>query len=193
MANVSFVEVAFFVIVVVIALSYMANQSMEVAMVESRVDKRKYVVRNLPDKQIAADLMGTLNKRMAALIKHMRSKYPGSKDVKRLAHNFNPENVSESGKNDAFTSYSVNKGERLVFCLRSRDEGAELQDDNLLMYVAIHELAHLMTKDVGHTNTFWKNNRLLLTEAINIGVYKKIDFDKDPQKYCGIKIATSIV
>lgn len=193
MANVSFVEVAFFVVIVLVALSYMANQSMEVSMVESRIDKRKYVVRNVSDKQAAADLLATLNKRMSALIKHMRSKYPDNKDVKRLAKNFNPENVSESGKSDAFTSYSINKGERLVFCLRSRDEGSELQDDNLLMYVAIHELAHLMTKDVGHTDTFWKNNRLLLREAIAIGVYKKIDFDKEPHKYCGIKIATSIV
>lgn len=192
-SNVSFVEVAFFVVVVVIALSYMANQSMEVTMVRSRADQRTYLVRNLPDKQEAADMLGTLNKRMTALVKHMRSKYPDSRDVKRLAQNYNPDNVSESGKNDAFTSYSVNKGERLVFCLRSRDDRSELQDDNLLMYVAIHELAHLMTKEVGHTDTFWKNNRLLLSEAISIGVYKKIDFDKEPQKYCGIKIATSIV
>lgn len=193
MANVSFVEVAVFIVVVLIALSYMANKSVEVALVESSIDKRKYVVRNVSDKQAAADMLATLNKRMVALIKHMRSKYPDSKDVKRLAKNFNPDSVSESGKNDAFTSYSINKGERLVFCLRSRDEGASLQDDNLLMYVAIHELAHLMTKDVGHTDTFWKNNRLLLTEAIAIGVYKKIDFGKTPHKYCGIKIKTSIV
>lgn len=193
MATVSFVEVAFFVIVVLIALSYMANKTMEVSMVTSSVDKRTYVVRNVNDKQAAADLLGTLNKRMIALIKHMQSKYPENKDIKRLAKNFNPDNVSESGKNDAFTSYSVNKGERLVFCLRSRDKAARLHEDNLMMYVAIHELAHLMTKAVGHTDTFWKNNRLLLSEAINIGVYTKIDFDNDPQKYCGIKIATSIV
>ena len=193
MGDVTFVEVAIFVIVVVLIISYIANKSMDVAVVQSRVDDRSYVVRNLPDKQEAADTLARLNKRMIALVKHMTTKYGDGKDVQRLARNFNPDNISESGKNEEFTSYSVNKGERIVFCMRTRDERHELQDENLLMYVAIHELAHLATKDVGHTDTFWKNNRLLLNEAIAAGLYTKINFDKAPAKYCGIKISTSIV
>ena len=43
---------------------------------------------------------------------------------------------SESTDNSKFTSYSINKGEEIVFCLRSSKNG-ELHDINELMYVAI--------------------------------------------------------
>jgi len=61
------------------------------------------------------------------------------------------------------------------------------------MYVAIHELAHLMTKEVGHTTTFWQNFKFLLQEAITINIYKDYDFNKKPKDYCGIKITSSIL
>ena len=193
MSGVTFLEVSIVVIVIVFLIAYFANKAMDVVIVKANTDNRSYIVRNLPDKQAAADMLGNLNKKMIALVKHMNTKYGNNKDVKRLVRNFNPDNVSESGRNDTFTSYSINKGERIVFCLRSKDSKHTLQDENLLMYVAIHELGHLMTKEVGHNDPFWKNNRILLTEAIKMKLYQKIDFDKEPAKYCGINISTSIV
>jgi predicted metal-dependent hydrolase len=62
-----------------------------------------------------------------------------------------------------------------------------------LMYVAVHELGHLMTKDVGHTAGFWSNFKRILTHAIEMGLYERIDYAKKPQRYCGITISNSIV
>ena len=64
---------------------------------------------------------------------------------------YNPNNFSETGKDSKYTSYSVNKGEKIVLCLRSRDGKDRLIDENTLTFVSIHELAHIMTKSVGHT------------------------------------------
>ena len=57
-----------------------------------------------------------------------------------------------------------------------------------MMFVAIHELAHLMTKSIGHTTEFWDNMRFLLKEGIKINVYIKQDFNSIPVDYCGTKI-----
>ena len=46
------------------------------------------------------------------------------------------------------------------------------------MFVAIHELAHVMTKSVGHTEEFWTNMKFLLKIAIKEGIYKKQNFNK---------------
>ena len=57
-----------------------------------------------------------------------------------------------------------------------------------MMFVAIHELAHIMTKSVGHTTEFWVNMKFLLKIGVEIGVYIKQDFNKNPVEYCGTKI-----
>jgi hypothetical protein len=85
----------------------------------------------------------------------------------------------------------VNKGEKIVFCLRARDQTQKLEDINMLMFVAIHELAHICTTSVGHTDEFWTNMRFLFEEAINIGVYSKQDFKSHPVKYCGMDVTSS--
>ena len=82
----------------------------------------------------------------------------------------------------------LKKGEKIVFCLRSRDENEELVDPNVLMFVALHELAHVMTKSIGHTKEFWDNFRILLRNAIKLNIYKRVNYNEKPVEYCGVKI-----
>ena len=187
----------FFVIfiVILIILSYIKGQYEEVEYVRSKTDGRMYLVRNLPDKQKAADLLGNLSKDLQQVVDHVHVKNDKDREsLKNLKENFNPDNISESASNDGrYTSYSVNKGEKLVICLRKRDGTNQLVDKNTLLYVTIHELAHIMTKSVGHTKEFWDNFKYLLEEAIKIGVYQPIDYQHNPKQYCGIVINNSIV
>ena len=44
--------------------------------------------------------------------------------------------------------------------------------------MAIHEIAHVMTDEVGHTKKFWNNMRYLLEEGEKIGVYRPEDYSK---------------
>ena len=91
---------------------------------------------------------------------------------------------SNSGRLDSY------KSQTLIASLTSTSS-LSLVDINTMMFVAIHELAHIMTKSVGHTPEFWDNMRFLLEEAIKINIYKKQDFSRNPVEYCGTQITDS--
>ena len=164
--------------------------------VVSTVDGNSYVVKSLPDKQEAADLLATLRQKLETLVNHLQKMFPDDDRTVRLVAGFHPDRISEGGDDSSqYTSYSVNKGERIVFCLRSRSknpaEQNKLVDVNMMIFVAVHELAHIATESVGHTDEFWKNMRYLLEQAIDIGIYTKQDFKAKPQKYCGVDVTSS--
>ena len=184
-------------IICVLIVFYVKNQYYaEVEIVYSNIDNRPYVVKSLPNKQKAADLLAKMNRRLILLIEHMQNNNDNKfnqTDVDRLVANFNPENISEGTDKNNYTSYSINKGEKIIFCLRSRDGKNKLVDLNTVMYVAIHELGHLMTEEVGHPPEFWNNFKLLLKEAVKLGLYKEVDYAEKPVKYCGIDIKSSVL
>ena len=72
--------------------------------------------------------------------------------------------------------------------MRTKDGTNKLIDDNTITFVAIHELAHLMTKEIGHVPPFWNNMKYLLDIGIKLGVYKYVDYSDKPVKYCGTQI-----
>lgn len=182
----------FIIIVLTLAIfMYIKQYYGEVTYVRSSVDGREYLVRALPDKQRAADMIANVNKRLTSLVHHMVAKYPDDADVTRLYDNYNPEAVSEGGQEAGYTSYSINKGERIVLCVRQPDN--TIVGINVLMYVAIHELGHLMSASVGHNDEFWGNFKKLLQESIDIGIYEKVDYASNPHSYCGIHISSSVI
>ena len=70
-----------------------------------------------------------------------------------MVENFNPTTIKETLPTSEYTAYSENKGEKLAFCLNKKKSNNEnLIDENTLTFVAIHELGHIMTESVGHTD-----------------------------------------
>lgn len=184
--------------VVVLALSaillYFAYDTYwngKVEYVTSTVDGRSYLVQSLPDKQDAADLLARIRANLISLRRHLEKTSPDDERTMRLVQRFNPDQISEGAESAKYTSYSINKGEKIVFCLRTRTAENKLEDINMMMFVAIHEVAHIATESVGHTEDFWENMAWLLEEAINIGVYQKQDFARNPRKYCGVTVSSS--
>ena len=167
---------------------HMENRNKDLTYITSKIDNRKYLVRNLPDKQKAADLIATVRRNLVKLSQELKKKNEGNIDIERMINNFNPNNIVESEKNNKYTSYSINKGEKTIYCLRSRDDKNELVKLNTIMFVALHELAHTMTKSIGHTKEFWDNFRLLLRNAIKLNIYNRVNYNEKPVKYCGIEI-----
>ena len=163
--------------------------SYDMANVTSTVDNQKYLVRNLPDKQEAADRLARTRAKLLRLIKELNAAHPDKAFVKQLA-NFDcaPSRFTESTPDASYTSYSVNKGEKVYMCLRQRNEKEELVDENIITFVAIHELAHIGTPEIGHTPSFWNNFGWLLKEAEAMKVYEFTNFAAHPVEYCGIRI-----
>ena len=51
------------------------------------------------------------------------------------------------------------------------------------MFVAVHELAHIASASIGHTDEFWTNFKFLLEEAEKLNIYKPIDYIKSNMIY----------
>jgi predicted metal-dependent hydrolase len=171
--------------------THFEHLSNEVIYVKSSIDNNEYLVRNLKDKDQAADVLAKLRMKLEKLCDIMKKKYPTDESVLRMNERFNSDNISESGKSNQYTSYSVNKGEKIVFCIRQKDEEESIVDENTLTFVSIHELAHIMTKSVGHTPEFWDNFKRLLKVSVENDLYKNEDYSKNPKEYCGIKVSDS--
>ena len=178
------------VIVLIFFLHYESKFS-ELTYVMSTIDNNEYLVRNREDKQEGANLLANVKLNLDKLVNYLKENNVKDKRVQRLVEKYNPKNISESIPNTNYTSYSVNKGEKIVFCIRSKDEKQKLVNINTIMFVAIHEIAHVMTKSIGHTDEFWDNMKYLLKKGIKIGIYNKVDYKKNPVKYCGTDITNS--
>jgi predicted metal-dependent hydrolase len=114
--------------------------------------------------------------------------------IKQLEENFTQSRtvVYETDPESELTSYSVNKGEELSVCLKSKKSG-KLHDLNLLIYVAVHEMAHFACPEIGHGKLFQTIFKKFIEEAITIGIYKKVNFESIPTEYCGMILSSSIV
>lgn len=175
--------------VVIIALKiYSESDVFNLKCIISGVDGNKYCVRERLKLQLAADLLATVTQKLKKLVAYMKEKYPERPNVERLVKNFNPKKVKEILPTSEYTAYSENKGEKLAFCVTTTKQGNKLIDENTLTFVAIHEVAHIMTKSIGHKEEFWRNFKFLLTNAVDIGIYTPIDYKDTPAKYCGMKI-----
>ncbi len=187
-------EIITILIIVVIALAFFLNYESnfsDLTYVESTLDKSKYLVRNREDKVDAANMLASIKSNLIKLVQYLKDNHISDPRIKRLASKFNPDNISESLPGTSYTSYSVNIGEKIVFCIRAKNKQENLEDVNTMMFVAIHEIAHIMTTSVGHTEEFWDNMRYLLQKAIKVGVYQKEDYKNSPREYCGVKITDS--
>jgi hypothetical protein len=167
---------------------YSESELFSLKCVISTVDGNKYCVRDRTQVNKAADLLAKTTEKCKELVNYVGKKYPEDPDVKRLIEGFNPMRISETLPTSELTAYSENKGEKLAFCLSKSKNSETLIDINTLTFVALHELAHIMTKSVGHKQEFWKNFKFLLENAKAANIYQPVDYKKNPQGYCGMTI-----
>jgi len=185
-----FYALVFFISIVSLKMYY-ESDAFNLKCIISHVDGNKYCVRERNKIQLVADLLAETTVDLKKLVAHMAKKYPTRENVKRLVKNFNPQKVSETLPTSEFTAYSENKGEKLAFCTTTEKTGNRLIDRNTLMFVALHELSHVMTVSIGHKKEFWENFKFLIGEAKEIKIYQPVDYKKNPQMYCGMTIKDS--
>ena len=154
----------------------------------SNLDGNTYCVRERNKLELAADKLAKVSINLKKLVEYCKIQYPEQENVKRLVENFNPKKIVETLPTSKYTAYSENKGEKLAFCLNTEKKNNQLIDLNTLMYVALHEISHIATKSVGHTDEFWQNFKFFIEQAKTIKIYKPVDYKKTPAKYCGMDI-----
>lgn len=183
----------YFVILSMILLTayvYYEKESFQLKCIVSTVDGNKYCVRDRKKLQHAADLLAKVTMNCKRLVEYMRKTHPDNEFTMRLVQGFNPKKIMETLPTSTYTAYSENKGEKLAFCLNknSKTENDHMIDEHTLTFVAIHELAHIGTKSVGHKTEFWENFKFLLENAKDAGIHSPADYKESPESYCGMHI-----
>jgi hypothetical protein len=175
-----------------VALAYAGFQGPS-NLIKLKKGKHTFWVQNLPHKEQAVARMASIRSKLETLLTRYRDNPATAADprIQRLLSNFNPNNLMEANMGAGTTSYSENKGDRIVICLRQKTKGYPFVDENTVMFVVLHEMAHLMTASIGHTPEFWANFRRLLQDAVSAGVYTDVNYAHDPAPYCGIMIDSS--
>ena len=161
--------------------------------VRSRRDGKVYRVQNLPDKQEACERLAKICDNLERLVETYKNDPSAMADprVKIMVTRFNPDNFSENDLDSHTTSYSENKGEKIVVCIRDKAPPHKFVDENTVMFVLLHEMAHLMTTTVGHTPEFWANFKRILHDGVQCGIYTPVNYSKQPTPYCGMTITDS--
>jgi predicted metal-dependent hydrolase len=191
------ISIVFIIFVAILIFFKLSNSN--VVYVRSQLDNRKYLVRDEKDKQRAANMLSKLWINMNKLKNHLienKNKFPDyDQYIDQLERHMRHSKISESDGNTVYTSYTVNKGEEIVFCIRSRSlrRPNTIHNENLLMYVAIHELAHVACPERGHTPLFKKIFGFFIQESISIEIYTYEDYGRKPVEYCGMEVTDNII
>jgi len=190
-------ETILIAIIVVIIYLFLFHNKKNVILIEGR-DKNKYLVYNDDKKNDSALLLSDIINNMFKIRDYLYEnihKYPEYEAyIKQLHRNLNKERslIYENDPKSNLTSFSVNKGEEIAFCLRSK-KNDKLHDINLLMYVALHEMAHIACPEVGHGELFKKIFKFLTQIAIELDLYKLENYESSPIEYCGMMLSSNIL
>ena len=178
----------------------------EVVYIKSDIDNNYYIIRrgNKDEKYLkkSANILSEINKRIEKLIVHLDVNFKNYNDknyfIKKLKENYSFDILSEAAIDSRYTTYTINKQEMHI-CLRTRDNNENMYDINLLMYVILHELAHLCNYDIdgnpiqGHGEEFRNIFKFLVIESIKLNIYEYENYSKNPKEYCGIIVSTNIL
>ena len=184
------------ILVIFIYIFYIINKN-KFTLIEAS-NGQKVRVNDQIDKTGSANLLAEVIERMYTLRNYLKNnidKYDkNTACINLLTKNFNENRteIYENSTSSEYTSYSVNKGEELVFCLRSKKTN-KLHDINLMMYVAIHEMAHIGCYEIGHTQLFKEIFAFYLKVAMELNIYKYDNYDISPIEYCGMILSSNII
>tara|TARA_A100001015_G_scaffold272056_1_gene326279 strand:+ start:4544 stop:5080 length:537 start_codon:yes stop_codon:yes gene_type:complete len=124
-----------------------------------------------------------IKKNFNLLIKYLNDKYKDHDVTININKNFKNDIIISELLNHKAIAYTKNKGEEMSFCLLD-----DYKKFNSLMFVALHELSHIATKDIGHTFKFWENFKFLLQCSRDIKIYTPENYNEIPVNYCGLDI-----
>lgn len=191
--NLLLVVIIIFVIIVVVFVYFKTDNGV---VIKSTIDNKYYYVKKGNTQREASNMIANIRKNIIKISDAAYEKYKNDSEYEKYFKNLKVKamsvTLSENVSDNNYTSYSVDKGDELVLCLRSKKNDV-FHDMNLLTFVVIHELSHIACPEFGHTLLFKKIFIKLANIAIDIGLYNKINFKENNKEYCGMSITDSVV
>ena len=171
--------------------------------IKSNIDNKYYRVRSTKGKEEKADLLAIMNTKLNLIVNTLsKSEHLSNGNIQRLIQNWNKGvSIKEIGKMESDAAYVINK-QYMSFCL-PENTSKTLDNLNLMTYVGIHELAHIMSNETGHGDEFIQNFEFLLNHAKTLNYYDPIIKKEIPiyiqlnklntaDNYCGVSLQNSI-
>lgn len=167
---------------------------------KSDIDGLNYkIVSSFHDKthKDAADHMAKINIFIIDLMRHLKGKYmrDNAEPIRRhivynLLQRYNIDALRENNPSSTRdTSFVLNKGDEIAFCLRKKHSSDEqFHEIETMKFIILHELAHLGLDSYGHGQQFWRTFHFLTHEAKEAGLYEPIDYGNNNMIYCGVRI-----
>ena len=181
--------IVIFITFCIILKIYVESDSFLLTCDISDINHKKFCAKDRKNIKEAINILATVSDKTEKLVKYLKEKYPNKENVKRLYKKFDPSKIAEISPLSNHVAYSENKGEKLAICLtKDKKNIYDYVDINTIMFVAIHELAHIASETVGHNDEFWNNFKFLLDNAVEIKIYSPVDYKKNNIEYCGMKI-----
>jgi hypothetical protein len=170
-------------------------------LVKSNFDNNYYRVRHTNQSQEKANLLAILNLKLNTIVNTLeKSNHVSNINVRRLISNWKKGvTIKETGNFESDAAYVINK-QYMSFCL---PETKSIDDLNLMTYVGIHELAHIMSNETGHGNEFINNFQFLLDYSKTLKyldkntntyqpLYIQLNKLNTANNYCGVPLINSI-
>ncbi len=187
-----FIGIIFIIILIIIFIIFRFKYVKDNLVYEKATfDNEYYWVRNERDKSAGANMLANIKSKMVKLINYLNensSKFPDyASYITDLVKRTTVIYIMETPNDEEYTSYTVNKGEKIVFCIREKLLNS-IHDINIIMYVVLHEMAHVACPEIGHTKLFSKIFKFLLVEGSKLNIYVITDYSKNPINYCGMTV-----
>jgi len=173
------------------------------SMISHQVKDKKFMVYDkFQNYDKAGKMLYEIDDRIHKLFQHLDKKYLQSdkytidltlkKRLRKMITNYKTHHLKENFPIEHFggkkpdSSYTLNK-RKMAICLRD-DKTKKFHKMNDIMFVCIHEISHILSPKYGHPKLFWQYFKFLLHEAIEIGIYRPVDYAKKNIKYCNTEL-----
>ena len=177
-----------FLIILMIGKIYISSDYYNLKCVISTVDQNTYCVRETKRLKDVVDLFAHTSVKLKKLMAYLKKNEMDKAPIKRLIEKYNPDKIVEILPTSEYTAYSENKGEKIALCATKQRHAGKIIDENTLMFVVLHELAHIMTVSIDHTQEFWQNFKDIIIYANKVKIYKPKDYSQNQVTYCGMNI-----
>ena len=178
------------------------NQYFATENIKSNVDGQYYkVVKKYDDRRQASNIISEINLFGLELINNLEKVYILNSNENTLDYTKGyditlklldryPNTLTENDPTSPDkTSFTKGKGELISLCLREKASGNnEFHGMDIIKFVLLHEMAHVVSVSYQHTNEFWINFKFLLQFCEKRNIYFSKDYKNNNTVYCGLLV-----
>ena len=181
-----------FIIIILVVLYFLFLNDNRI-LVEADNGKKYYVVPEKNKKLLKekANFLAKIDKNLTTLTKFMKYKqFPNKNSANLCYKRYNKLKLREAPYSETAAAYTLNKDEAVDLCIYDKKTG-KMNNFNDAMFVACHELAHVMSITTGHGLEFQKNNKHIIKVALYLKIWINAKYEENNTNYCGTDITRS--